>query len=174
MRSRYFLTLGLAAGFAVAVLSPAAFAQTVAPAAPAAAATGTTAPDGVFLSVAFPASVPMNVQPPEDDDRTQGAVASLSLAYLSQGAVSWQINNDCLTHTWTVTDASGAVVDSQNICPAIVQPVNKTLQAGQQANEDQTVGLHCFKYKEGQTYTLNYSYWGATGTANFTVKFVTD
>jgi hypothetical protein len=49
-------------------------------------------------------------------------------------------------------------------------PQFNALAAGERQSEDESISLQAAKFREGETYTLHYRFWGVTGEAKFKVK----
>jgi hypothetical protein len=136
-----------------------------------AAAPADTTPAGVVFAMGFPETVNMDNHGASDPNRVQTIVAQFSFTNLTDRPITLNAQNECQSHTWTVTNAAGSVVESQSICPQVVQPVSLDVTAGEPVMEKQPINLHVFDYNEGQTYTLSYNYFGLTAQAKFNVQF---
>ncbi len=129
-------------------------------------------PLGVGMGLGFPTPVQMFGGGDPDPARTQDVTAEYEFTNLTNESVTLTANSDCEAHSWTATDASGTVVDHSGPCPQVVQPVTTVVVPGKPADGQSTVSLHVFSYKEGQTYTIHYTAFGLTSTANFTVSLL--
>ena len=130
------------------------------------------APLGVVLNLGFPASIQMFAGGDVDPARTQDVTAAYDLTNLTDAVVTLTANNDCESHSWTVTDAAGTTVESSGACAQVMQPVTQDVPIGKTVSGESTVSLHVFDYKEGQNYTIHYKAFGAGGTADFAVSFL--
>jgi hypothetical protein len=138
----------------------------------AAAPASADTPLGVVINLGFPASVQMFAGGDPEPARTQDAPVAYDLTNLTDGMVTLKANSDCEAHSWTVTDASGTVVDNSGACPQMMQPVTLDVAVGKPVSAQATVSLHVFDYKEGQNYTIHYKVFGLEGTAVFTVSLL--
>ena len=123
------------------------------------------APDGVTLTAKI---APVVVLPAGQDEVAVPVV--LRLANASDRAVTLKSSNRCEIRIWNVTDSSGGDVENHNICPMIYQPQAKPLAAGERQRATEKITLRAANYREGETYTLHYRFWGVFGEAKFAVK----
>jgi hypothetical protein len=105
-------------------------------------------------------------------EQTVPVTAQLTLANTSASAVTLQRPNDCQSHVWTVSDASGNTVDDRAICPMIFIPVSLSIAAHGTFTGTETVTLTGTKYQDGGHYTLHYTFWGVKADAAFTAHVV--
>jgi hypothetical protein len=129
-------------------------------------------PLGVVVSMGFPTPVQMFAGGDPEPNRTQDVGAEYELTNLTNGTVTLKAIGDCDAHTWTVTDATGTVVDHSAVCPPSAQPVTLDVPQGKPADGQSTVSLHVFSYKEAQTYTIHYLVFGLEAKADFTVTLL--
>jgi hypothetical protein len=129
-------------------------------------------PIGVAIALGFPTPIQMFGGGEPDPNRTQDVTAEYEFTNLTNAPVTLKANSDCEVHTWSVTDASGTVVDHSGACPQSMQPVTLDVAPGKPADGQSTVSLHVFDYKEGQTYTLHYVAFGAEATGTFQVSLL--
>jgi hypothetical protein len=129
------------------------------------------APAGLFGAMGFPSTVHMDNHGVADPNRVESVPVTFQLTNLTDQTITLKSPNDCQSHTWTVTDASGVVVDGQSVCPQVMQPVSLDVPAGKPVDKELTINMHVFKYNEGQTYTLTFNYFGLTQEAKFDVQF---
>ncbi len=121
--------------------------------------------DPVTLTVKI---APVVVLPAGQEDVT--VPVTLTLANVSDRAVTLQASNTCEIHIWKVTDSSGTEVVNHGICPMIYQPQSDTLAPGQRQTAQESIALHAADYRAGETYTLNYRFWNIVAEAKFAVK----
>jgi hypothetical protein len=139
------------------------------------AQTSTQAPPGgvppqVHLTVGFPGDVHIDLMPPVKNGGQVTIAAHLSLKNDSKTDTTLKASNDCETHTWTVTDKGGKVLDGHTICPMIFKPVSHPLPAGANFDQDEDVTLNGKVYADGGAYVLHYRFWGVSGDAHFTTS----
>ncbi|HEX3674838.1 MAG TPA: hypothetical protein VHU87_11230 [Rhizomicrobium sp.] len=152
------LAAGMMAGTAMADTAPPA------PAAPAAL--------GVAESLGFPSPVEMFGGGDPDPNRTQDVTAEYLLSNLTNQPVTLTADSDCASHTWTVTDPTGAVVEQSLPCPAGGTPVTLVVPQGKPTSGQSIVTLHVFDYKADTTYTIHYKAFGAGATGDFQVTLL--
>jgi hypothetical protein len=128
--------------------------------------------DAVTLSISFPADIKINRILPAGAEQTVPVTAQLALTNTSASAVTLQRPNDCQSHVWTVSDASGSTIDDRAICPMIFIPVRLSIAAHGTFTGTETVTLTGTKYRDGGHYTLHYTFWGAKADAAFTAHVV--
>lgn len=112
--------------------------------------------------------VPVVVLPAGQENVT--VPVTLTLANVSDRAVTLQASNTCEIHIWKVTDSKGVVVTDHGICMMIYQPQSDTLAPGERQTADASISLHAADYRAGETYTLDYRFWGVSAEAEFAVK----
>jgi hypothetical protein len=94
----------------------------------------------------------------------------LTLANASDRAVTLISSNRCEIRIWNVTDSKGTDVENHGICYMIYAPQSNTLAAGERQRATEKITLRAANYREGETYTLHYRFWGVPAEAKFTVK----
>lgn len=62
------------------------------------------------------------------------------------------------------------MVTDHGICMMIYQPQSNTLAPGAMQSEVKSISLSAADYREGETYTLHYRFWGVLADAPFVVK----
>ncbi|MGC9954569.1 MAG: hypothetical protein ABSD21_09870 [Rhizomicrobium sp.] len=149
----------IAAFAALLALAPAALAAPGKP--PADVAT----PGGVKLAVKIASVVAV---PAGQEDVT--VPVTLTLTNVSYDGVALESSNRCQIRIWKVIDSKDAGVENHTICTMEYAPQSNTLAAGERQSEDESITLHAAKYREGETYTLRYRFWGIFAEAKFTVK----
>jgi hypothetical protein len=132
---------------------------------PSASVAPVTTPAGVTLAVKIAHVVAL---PAGQEDVT--VPVTLTLANTSDQPVTLRTSNRCQIHIWKATDSNSAVVMNHGICYMIYQPQFDTLAAGDRQTEDESISLQAAKFREGETYTLHYSFWGVFGETKFKVK----
>lgn len=123
------------------------------------------APDVVTLTVKIARVV---VLPDGQDDVTVPVM--LTLANKSGEAVTLRTSNRCQIHIWKVTDSAGGIVMDHDICMMIYMPQTDTLAPGERQTENESISLKATKFREGETYTLHYRFWGIFAEAKFAMK----
>jgi hypothetical protein len=152
-----YLTIGLTFAAALCVAAPAL----------------ADVPLGVGLSLGFPTPIQMFAGgDPPDPNGKQDVTAEYLLTDLTNITITLKANSDCESHTWTVTDPSGTVVDSSGPCTQVMLPVSVDVPPGKPVSGESLVSLHVPAYKEGTTYTIHYKAFGVEGTGDFTVTLL--
>ncbi len=141
------MKLKLIALFAALLLSPAALA------------------DPVTLTVKI---APVVVLPVGQENVT--VPVTLTLANVSDQAVTLQASNNCEVHIWKVMDSKGVVVTDHGMCMMIYQPQSDTLTPGERQTADASISLRAADYRVGETYMLDYRFWNISSEAKFAVK----
>jgi len=95
---------------------------------------------------------------------------TLTLANPSDQPANLKASNKCAVAIWSVTDSTGGEVTNHDICPMIYQPQTDTLAPGATQTEEKSISLRAADYREGETYTLHYRFWGVLADAPFAVK----
>jgi hypothetical protein len=165
---KFLLPLVVALGGAL----PCAVLAQDSPAANAPAAPPPSVPLGVASSMGFPDSVPMNAMPPADMGRGQQVIVQYELSNLANATVTLKADSPCQSHSWSVTDATGAIVEQQPACLQVLQPVTLDVPVGKPLDTRDMITLHVFNYIAGVTYTFHDNYWGLASTATFTVQLL--
>ena len=130
-----------------------------------------TAPNNdVTLGVKFPSVVTLNLQPPSDQRQTEEA--TFTLTNTTNKDVTLEASNDCMSHTWYITDSGGQMADDETMCPMIYEPVSRTLKPGESYSDTREVTLIKAKYSDGEKYTLHVSFWTIAGETTFTANVV--
>jgi hypothetical protein len=124
----------------------------------------------VRLTMSFPADV--TIIPSNAIVQTPPRTVQLTLTNTSSLAVTLRRPNDCQTHIWTVSDASGNTIDDRAICPMIFMQVALPLAPHGTFSTAQMVPLAYNKYQDGGHYTLHYTFWGIKADAPFTTHVI--
>jgi hypothetical protein len=124
----------------------------------------------VTLSVKFPVTVTIDRQPAVD--ARQKVEATFTLVNSSKSDVTLEASNDCVSHTWYITDGGDQPVDDEMMCPMIYEPVTLTIKAGESFSATRDVTLTRAKYTDGATYKLHVAFWTINGETTFTAKVV--
>jgi hypothetical protein len=95
---------------------------------------------------------------------------TLTLANPSDQPATLKASNKCEINIWSVTDASGGEVTNHGICMMIYQPQSNTLAPGASQTAEESISLHAADYREDESYTLQYRFWGVSAQAAFAVK----
>lgn len=123
------------------------------------------APAGVTLTMKI---VPVIVLPVGQKDVT----VPVTLTLATDKAVTLQSSNPCEIHIWNVTDANGGDVENHSFCTMEFEPQVNPLAAGERRTSNEFISLHAADYREGETYTLHYRFWGVSAETKFAVKQV--
>jgi hypothetical protein len=149
-----------------ALLAGAALADTPA------AAPAPPVPLGVGASLGFPTPVEMFGGGDPDPNRTQDVTAEYALTNLTNQPITLTAASDCASHSWTVTNPAGAVIDQSAPCPVGGAPVTVQVPLGSSPSGQSLVSLHVFQYAAGLTYTIHYSAFGVVSTGDFQVTLL--
>lgn len=95
---------------------------------------------------------------------------TLTLANPSDQPVTLKASNRCEINIWSVTDSKSGEVTNHGICMMIYQPQSNTLAPGALQTAEETMSLHAADYREGESYTLRYRFWGISAQVAFAVK----
>jgi len=95
---------------------------------------------------------------------------TLTLANPSDQPATLKASNGCEINIWNVTDSKNTIVTDHGICMMIYQPQTNTLAPGASQSEVKSISLRTADYREGESYTLHYRFWGISADAPFVVK----
>jgi len=95
---------------------------------------------------------------------------TLTLTNSSDQPSTLRASNGCEINTWNVTDSKNTIVTDHEICMMIYQPQTNTLAPGASQLEVKSLSLRAADYREGESYTLHYRFWGIFADAPFVVK----
>ncbi len=95
---------------------------------------------------------------------------TLTLVNASEQAVTLESSNRCQIRIWSVTDSKGANVENHSFCTMEYAPQSNPLAAGERRTATENISLRAPSYREGETYTLHYRFWGISAEAKFAVK----
>jgi len=127
------------------------------------ACSGAAPPPAVTLEIALASPVSLPASGRAD------VPVTLTLRNGSAAPVTLTGSNECVTHTWTVTDAAGQDVDGRTICPMIYMPRTHVLAPGEWRS-NAVLTLDAGKYAAGGHYALHYRFWGVSADAAFSIE----
>lgn len=125
----------------------------------------------VAFTLKAPQTVTINQMPVSQENAKTNVAVELAIQNGSGKAITLTRSGACNVHLWTVSDASGNIVDDRTICPALFDPQSKSISAGETFSERYDLKLASRKYGRGR-YTLHFTFWGLESSAAFDVKIV--
>jgi hypothetical protein len=128
--------------------------------------------NGVKAKIICPAKVFVNKMPPVPNHLSAFAHVTLILQNTTRSDFVLSAPTPCAVHFWELFDSAGDLVQTQPRKMCAQHVVTAPLPAGKSIREDVNVELNGKLLIDGETYTIQYKFWGYQSSGTFVAEIV--